>query len=289
MEPLKHVFCGGCRHAFTLSGLTRHLRHTTKAACSAIYQAHRESLPYSEEAASDDNMESGHTHFGDDVFGNDYEPEDFGMDEQDGPDLDLAAEDDYDAGEFEMHDPVDHDLGLVAQHGDADANLAQNSDNDDYEDDEEEAAEMAELEVSWEAEVVSPSHVQDRSPSPSPSHSPSPSISSFDLPNIPALLGPGLENFLGSDNVRVEQFPILTAGAPVSDFGKDHGYRQYKSNLGNPQTTFAPFNSKLDWEFASWAKLRGPSSSALQELLSIDGVGLFQYYLLYKFLLCVVL
>ncbi|KIL54913.1 hypothetical protein M378DRAFT_91716, partial [Amanita muscaria Koide BX008] len=36
---------------------------------------------------------------------------------------------------------------------------------------------------------------------------------------------------------------------------------------------FAPFKSQLDWEVAKWAKLRGPSSTALTELLAIEGLG----------------
>ncbi|KAM6501567.1 hypothetical protein JOM56_001544, partial [Amanita muscaria] len=35
---------------------------------------------------------------------------------------------------------------------------------------------------------------------------------------------------------------------------------------------FEPFKSRLDWEFAKWAKLRGPSSTALTELLAIEGL-----------------
>lgn len=43
-----------------------------------------------------------------------------------------------------------------------------------------------------------------------------------------------------------------------------------------PQDTaddkFYPFMSQVDHEFAHWAKTRGPSSTALDELLAIDGV-----------------
>ena len=35
---------------------------------------------------------------------------------------------------------------------------------------------------------------------------------------------------------------------------------------------YAPFSSKLDWEVARWAKMRGPGSNAMIELLSIEGV-----------------
>ncbi|KAJ7841520.1 hypothetical protein B0H14DRAFT_3694203 [Mycena olivaceomarginata] len=40
-----------------------------------------------------------------------------------------------------------------------------------------------------------------------------------------------------------------------------------------PNNVYAPFNSKLDWEVARWAKLRGAGSTAFTELLKIDGVA----------------
>ena len=36
---------------------------------------------------------------------------------------------------------------------------------------------------------------------------------------------------------------------------------------------WVPFASKIDWEIARWAKLRGPSSPALSKLLRVEGVG----------------
>ncbi|KAM6491269.1 hypothetical protein JOM56_013508 [Amanita muscaria] len=41
---------------------------------------------------------------------------------------------------------------------------------------------------------------------------------------------------------------------------------------GGSSDKYAPFNSLVDWEVAKWAKLRGPSSSALTEFLAIEGV-----------------
>ncbi|KXN84704.1 hypothetical protein AN958_12223 [Leucoagaricus sp. SymC.cos] len=50
----------------------------------------------------------------------------------------------------------------------------------------------------------------------------------------------------------------------------------YASSVGGgSQTTsnpWAPFTSRIDWEVAKWAKLRGPGSTAVSELLSIDGL-----------------
>ncbi len=47
----------------------------------------------------------------------------------------------------------------------------------------------------------------------------------------------------------------------------------YTSTLADyDRNAWAPFNSKLDWELARWAKMRGPGSTALSELLAIEGV-----------------
>lgn len=43
-------------------------------------------------------------------------------------------------------------------------------------------------------------------------------------------------------------------------------------NVNSERNIWAPFNSKLDWEVARWAKMRGPGSTALSELLAIEGV-----------------
>lgn len=54
------------------------------------------------------------------------------------------------------------------------------------------------------------------------------------------------------------------------------GYHRYASSLGNEEnelSEWAPFSTRLEWEVACWAKLRGPSSTALSELLRIDGVS----------------
>ena len=54
------------------------------------------------------------------------------------------------------------------------------------------------------------------------------------------------------------------------------GYNQYASGLGteeNVPTEWAPFSTCWEWEVARWAKLWGPSSTALLELLAIDGVS----------------
>ena len=47
----------------------------------------------------------------------------------------------------------------------------------------------------------------------------------------------------------------------------------YTRNIGNAENSYSPFSSKLEWEIAHWAKMRGPSSTAFDELIKIEGVS----------------
>ena len=54
------------------------------------------------------------------------------------------------------------------------------------------------------------------------------------------------------------------------------GYAEYSHALGREDiavSEWAPFSTRMEWEIARWAKLRGPSSTALSELLKIGGVS----------------
>lgn len=53
------------------------------------------------------------------------------------------------------------------------------------------------------------------------------------------------------------------------------GYRfhQRQDSTRDNNNAYAPFRSKMEWEIAKWAKLRGPSSTAFTELMAIDGVS----------------
>ncbi|KAJ7239693.1 hypothetical protein C8J57DRAFT_1438986 [Mycena rebaudengoi] len=69
----------------------------------------------------------------------------------------------------------------------------------------------------------------------------------------------------------IVEFTDGDAGAPIRQ--GEGGYDRYQSQLGDPNNVWAPFASKLDWELAQWAKLRGPGSTAFTELLKISGVA----------------
>lgn len=65
------------------------------------------------------------------------------------------------------------------------------------------------------------------------------------------------------------------AGAVVSDAPLgSRGNEEYAHLMQDPNNIYAPFSTKLEWEIARWAKLRGPSSTAFTELMSIEGVSI---------------
>jgi len=71
----------------------------------------------------------------------------------------------------------------------------------------------------------------------------------------------------------IVKFTRGNPGAVVSHSGRDENTR-YSSAMGNSDNPYAPFASKMEWEIARWAKLRGPSSMAFTELMGIKGVSL---------------
>ncbi|KAJ7312551.1 hypothetical protein DFH08DRAFT_791323 [Mycena albidolilacea] len=72
----------------------------------------------------------------------------------------------------------------------------------------------------------------------------------------------------------VEKYPGHYAGMPISPTRAQGSEEAYQSSLRNPKETgpYTPFTSKMDWEIAKWAKLRGSGSTAFTDLLNIDGV-----------------
>ncbi|KAH8986507.1 hypothetical protein EDB83DRAFT_2240317 [Lactarius deliciosus] len=75
----------------------------------------------------------------------------------------------------------------------------------------------------------------------------------------------------------VDRFPHGSPGAPIpGTLQGTHMYQSSHETLGS--SIWAPFRSKCDWEIACWAKTRGPTSSAVADILAIpefvDKLGL---------------
>jgi len=81
-------------------------------------------------------------------------------------------------------------------------------------------------------------------------------------------------SFLQSPLVHCTKFGGQ-AGQPIATpAGTQSGHNGYAEEVGTNKTDniWEPFKSKLDWEVAQWAKLRGPGSTAFSELLALEGV-----------------
>ncbi len=70
-------------------------------------------------------------------------------------------------------------------------------------------------------------------------------------------------------------FPDSKAGASIAHNPHLSAYNQLQANAQSQANPYHPFESSLDWQVARWAKLRGPTSTALTELLAIPGVCFF--------------
>ncbi|KAI0634746.1 hypothetical protein C8Q77DRAFT_1253414 [Trametes polyzona] len=70
------------------------------------------------------------------------------------------------------------------------------------------------------------------------------------------------------------QFPSMLAGAPIDRPRERSAYETYQKYIDEANVNpYAPFTSRLDWEVARWAKMRGPGSTAVSELLQIEGLA----------------
>ncbi|KAK7017889.1 hypothetical protein VNI00_018532 [Paramarasmius palmivorus] len=75
------------------------------------------------------------------------------------------------------------------------------------------------------------------------------------------------------NNITIEKYPSHLAGAPIH-YRHQNIDEQYTQHITGSlsRNPYAPFTSKLDWEVARWAKLRGPGATAMTELLQITGL-----------------
>ncbi|KAH8986016.1 hypothetical protein EDB92DRAFT_1949462 [Lactarius akahatsu] len=102
------------------------------------------------------------------------------------------------------------------------------------------------------------------SPSP-PSETPHPLTS----PPDPPICDGSNSNTTGSQaQVIVDSFPHGVPGTPMPDpFQGQSDHRSHEDAINT--SVWAPFHSQCNWEIALWAKMHGPTLSALTELLQI--------------------
>ncbi|KAG1720490.1 hypothetical protein EDB19DRAFT_1917917 [Suillus lakei] len=78
---------------------------------------------------------------------------------------------------------------------------------------------------------------------------------------------------LEQDKITIVPYPDSRAGKPIARAEIWDVNTTYGSGISNADNPYSPFASQMDWEIAQWAKLRGPSSTAFSDLLSIGGVS----------------
>nr|VWP01897.1 Para aminobenzoic acid synthetase [Ganoderma boninense] len=254
----KTHLCAGCDRKFTAVGRKRHLRQTSKPNCIAV----RDSEQVSDSQDSDDNNRSSTP--------STSSPR--SSPAADAPDLpqpftgdfygEYTAEDFDDYLEYDADcDNEDDDDGVGS--GDEEAGAGDPEDADAGEDDDEDAANFEE-EHGWEP----------------------PPADAFDLVPDPDGDGdhtvdgegePGSTQRRANEHLHTRtfaiRFPGPHAGSPLSQQQESTLYEQYENmshsddDLNN---NYYPFKSRLDWKIAKWAKMRGPGSTAVSELLDID-------------------
>ncbi|PIL32251.1 hypothetical protein GSI_05496 [Ganoderma sinense ZZ0214-1] len=254
----KTHLCTGCGRKFTAVGRKRHLRRTSKPKCIAVRDS--EQLSDSQDSDDEDGSSTPSTNspgsspaldapdlspqpFSGDFYG-EYTAEDF---------------DDY----VEYDGDGDEDNGDGLGSGDEEAEAGDPEDADDGEEDDEDAANFEE-EQGWEP----------------------PPPDSFDLDTdgdgdgdhtVDGEGEPGPTQRRANEHLRTRtfavRFPGPHAGSPLSQQRESTFYEQYESashdddDLNND---YYPFNSRLDWKITKWAKMHGPGSTAVSELLDID-------------------
>ncbi|KAI0746222.1 hypothetical protein C8Q80DRAFT_1105448 [Daedaleopsis nitida] len=143
-------------------------------------------------------------------------------------------------------------------------NLSTDDDDDD---------DSPEPENHWEPEIVPPlPHPRAATPASLPAD-PSPVFG----PPLPLPAERAAAERGARRKTHIVSFPGASAGSPLPDAtASETTNEQYASHLNHPtreSNMYAPFRSRVDWEVAKWAKLRGAGSTAFSDLLAIEGIA----------------
>lgn len=266
-QPEPQLICRGCFNPFGRAALSRHIAQTSNPSCRfqhedpAVldYFARRTGteIDSDEESAEDDEGAPSARRFEGDYFGANYTAADFGLDDEGGDQE--WAEGDMAMDEDEDDEPEPGPNVLFDSDSDSEeSSLGCNEDDD----------------AGWEAPSASElpgssNHGDDElAAEDAATEVPSPS----DRARIEAAI---------RQRIHITRFPSSRAGCPIPFAPGSAGptsYRGYEGQLRNTyadgDNVYAPFTSRIEWEIAHWAKLRGRGSTAVSDLLSIEGVSL---------------
>lgn len=241
--------CKGCGSSFKRSGLFSHLYHSKNPGCQTYLKQirHDEIFWYEKEDSTE--------------YQNQLRDPDFNVD----GDGDIFGEfADYSVADWGMDIDDEDEPPATPSWGDSDDQTSQ----DDLEDEDLYMATIAEEELGMEPV---------RSPGPCPP-SLKHSSATTDTDSVHTTTGKA-SRLRGGFEEGLKNEPVIVkfggrAGAIVKESIPSND--QYSAELedGAIQNVYAPFASELDWKFARWAKLRGPGSTSVTELMAIEGVSL---------------
>ncbi|KZT74261.1 hypothetical protein DAEQUDRAFT_787639 [Daedalea quercina L-15889] len=244
--------CKGCNRNFSQRGYATHLAQTTRPACIAVregYIHHNKTVPDNALMENiDDTPDRNPIPFEGDYF-REYLPEEFDV----GRDTSPSGPDPANTSSHAADGGCEEGAGVGEEaevEGDAD------DDDDDYDDGI----------PSWEPPPLSP-------PSDG-SHVPMDEDTNEHAGSLDPRERHGIESRTSSKTF-VEHFPSHRAGEVLEDHGAgpDSEHKAYAISVGiTEEKPFAPFQSKLDWELARWAKMRGPGATAVTDLLKIENL-----------------
>ncbi|KAI0311688.1 hypothetical protein OF83DRAFT_1177336 [Amylostereum chailletii] len=258
-------FCHGCRKQFSFVGLSHHLSQTKKRKCLA-YRSQSLDIATSSNSAGPSTL-APHPHPPVEHAPLVPEVEDLPMDDEEHPpaaDLppNIFHGDYFGTNYTELDFPWDDE-------DDADAAAAEHPTQDFRDEDSDDDIETMPLPT----EYTEP-----------PPHPPRPAVTMEEV--LDKDEHPGVDN----DSLWCETTVVHFGGRAGEAIGQNQGaHNKYEDSLRGGRSDgelndtgggenedglpiWHPFASKMDWEVARWAKLRGPSSTALSELLSIEGL-----------------
>ena len=247
--------CSGCQRSFSEQRyLIQHLRKTSLPACLVAHNALIANMRAPVKGARRHQSAASVTQepapFQGDFFGNEYHDEDFPF-----PD---TFNGDEEPSLLPIHD------------------IQRSVDEDSEDEDGDQIGALDTLQPGWE-----PDRSQDQETEPNVAVMPGSDDQHMDVDQAgdgvciaPGGIQPDVHDRLRSPPVHIDHFGSK-AGIPVIDEPPPiAAYHQYEQSIGDDGNEWAPFSSRMDWEVARWAKLRGLGSTAFTDLLNIEGVGI---------------
>ncbi|OJT12555.1 hypothetical protein TRAPUB_10899 [Trametes pubescens] len=253
MSALKDKRCSGCNKLFTFTGFKSHLKQTKRAACIAI----RDATGRVEDPA---------------YLSGDNSSDDLSMEQDNGPMEVVAFEGDYygnySAEDFDNYEEFDGDEPSIADEDQEGVRLQEDIEAEDEDDLE---AQNFEAEGGWEPPAPDPAGHPQAVPNP---------VVDADSDTVEDRRHDAAHRatqLRAQEHLRTKTFKIPfpggRAGAPVNRPRERSAYESYQAYIDSANDNpYSPFISKIDWEFAKWAKNRGPGSTAVSELLEIENL-----------------